>query len=60
LSATAFLTYLKLPSTTIDGDCSTNGEKRIVYRLLVGMLDGRGPLGRPRNRWVENIREDFA
>jgi hypothetical protein len=30
------------------------GEKRNVYRLLVGKPEGREPLGRPRRRWVNN------
>jgi hypothetical protein len=38
---------------------STN-EKRNVYRLLVGNPEGRGPLGRPRRRWVDNIRIDLG
>ena len=29
-----------------------------VYRVLVGKLEGRRPLGRPRRRWVDNIRMD--
>jgi len=29
-----------------------------VYRVLVGKLEGKRPLGRPRHRWVENIRID--
>jgi hypothetical protein len=32
------------------------GEKRNAYRLLVGDPEGKRPLGRPRRRWVENIR----
>jgi hypothetical protein len=39
--------------------CSTNGEKRKAYRLLVGKPDGKGPLGRPRRRWMDNIRMDL-
>jgi hypothetical protein len=31
-------------------------EKRNAYRLLVGKPNGRSPLGRPRHRWVDNIR----
>jgi hypothetical protein len=31
------------------------GEKRNVYRLLVGKQEGKRPLGRPRHRWVDNI-----
>jgi hypothetical protein len=32
------------------------GEKRNTYRLLVGKPEGKRPLGRPRHRWVDNIR----
>jgi hypothetical protein len=35
-------------------------EKRNVYRLLVGMPEGKRPLGRPRHRWVDNIRTDLG
>jgi hypothetical protein len=35
------------------------GEKRNAYRLLVGNLEGKRPLGRPRCRWVDNIRMDL-
>jgi hypothetical protein len=35
--------------------CSTNGEKRNAYRILVGEPEGKRPLGRPRHRWVNNI-----
>jgi hypothetical protein len=33
------------------GPCSTKGEKRNAYRLLVGKSGGKRPLGRPRRRW---------
>jgi hypothetical protein len=36
------------------------GEKRNAYRLLVGKLEGRRPLGRPRHRWLDNIRMDLV
>jgi hypothetical protein len=42
------------------GPCSTNGEKRNSYRLLVRKPEGKGPLGRPRRRWVDNIRMDLG
>ena len=35
------------------------GEERGVYRVLVGIPEGRRPLGRPRRRWVDNIRMDL-
>jgi len=34
-------------------------EERGMYRVLVGKPKGRKPLGRPRRRWVKNIRMDF-
>jgi hypothetical protein len=36
------------------------GEKRNAYRLLVGKREGKEPLGRPRRRWVDNIRMDLG
>jgi hypothetical protein len=38
---------------------STNGEKSNAYRILVGKPEVKGPLGRPRRRWVENIKIDL-
>jgi hypothetical protein len=35
------------------------GEKRNVYRLLVGTPEGKRPLGRPRCRWIDNIKMDL-
>jgi hypothetical protein len=35
------------------------GEKRNAYRLLVGKPEGKKTLGRPRRRWVDNIRMDL-
>jgi hypothetical protein len=39
------------------GACSKNGEKRNAYRILVGKPKGKRPLGRPRRRWEDNLRE---
>jgi hypothetical protein len=36
------------------------GEKRNIYRLLVGEPEGRRPLGRPRHRWIDNIKMDLS
>jgi hypothetical protein len=35
------------------------GEKRNVYRLLVGKPEGKRPLGRPRCRWIDNNKMDL-
>jgi hypothetical protein len=41
------------------GHVSLMGKERGVYRVLVGKPKGRRPLGRPRRRWVDNIRMDL-
>jgi len=35
------------------------GEKRGVFRVLVGKPEGKRPLGRPRRRWKNNIKMDL-
>jgi hypothetical protein len=32
------------------------GEKKNVYRLLVGKPEGKRPPGKPRRRWMDNIK----
>jgi hypothetical protein len=39
--------------------CSTNGEKRNTYRILMGKPEGKRSLGRSRRRWVDNIKMDL-
>jgi len=41
------------------GHVAHMGEERGVYRVLVGKPEGKRPLGRPRRRWVDNIRMDL-
>jgi hypothetical protein len=41
------------------GHVTRIGEKKNSYRLLVGKPEGKRPLGRPRHRWVDNIRMDL-
>ena len=41
------------------GHVARMGEERGAYRVLVGKLEGKRPLGRPRRRWVDNIRMDL-
>jgi len=40
------------------GHVARMGEKRDIYRVLVGKPDGKRPLGRPRRRWEDNIKID--
>jgi hypothetical protein len=41
------------------GHIARMAEKRNVYRLLVGKPEGKRPLGRPRRRWIDNIKMDL-
>jgi hypothetical protein len=41
------------------GWMSTNEEKRNTYMFLVGKLVGRRLLGRPKHRWVDNVKLDL-
>jgi hypothetical protein len=41
------------------GHVACMGEERGVYRVLVGKLEGKIPMGRPKRRWVDNIRMDL-
>jgi len=41
------------------GHVARMGEERGLYRALVGKPEGRRLLGRPRRRWVDNIRTDL-
>jgi hypothetical protein len=39
--------------------CRTNREIRHAYRILVGKSEGKRPLGRPRRRWVDNVKMEL-
>jgi hypothetical protein len=41
------------------GHAARMGERRNAYRILVGKPDGKRPLGRPRRRWVDNVKVDL-
>jgi hypothetical protein len=38
------------------GHVARTGDRRGVFRVLVGKLEGKRPLGRPRLRWEDNIK----
>jgi hypothetical protein len=41
------------------GHVARMGERKGVYRVLVGTPDGKRPLGRPRHRWEDNTKIDL-
>jgi hypothetical protein len=50
---------IKLRRMRWAGHVACMGEKRNACRILVGKLEGKRPLGRPRRRWEDNIRMDL-
>jgi hypothetical protein len=50
---------IKLRRMRWTGHVARKGEERGVYRVLVGDLERKRPLGRPRRRWVDNIKMDL-
>jgi hypothetical protein len=49
----------KIEKNEMSRDCSAYGERRGVYRVLVGKPEGKRPMGRPTRRWEENIKMDL-
>jgi hypothetical protein len=43
----------------VGGACSTLGEMRNAYRILVGKPQRKEALGRPRRRWEDSIKVDL-
>jgi len=41
------------------GHVARMGERRSIYRVLVGKLEGKRPLGRPRRRWEDTKKMDL-
>jgi hypothetical protein len=41
------------------GTYSAYGVEESVYRAVVGKLEGKTPVGRPRRRWEDNIKRDL-
>ena len=53
------LWVIKSRRMRLAGHVARIGEERGVYRVLVGKPERRRPLGRPRRRWMGNIRMDL-
>jgi hypothetical protein len=49
----------EVKGSKIGGTCSIYGEVRNAYKVMVGRLEGRKPLGRPKGRWKCNIKIDL-
>jgi hypothetical protein len=47
---------IKSKRMRLAGHVARMGKERIVYGVLVGIPEGKRPLGRPSGRWVNNIR----
>ena len=50
---------IKLRRMRWAGNVASMGEKRGIYRVLLGKPEGKRPLGRPRRRWKDNIKMDL-
>jgi hypothetical protein len=59
-SSPSIIRILKSRRMRWAGHVARIGEKRNAYRLLVRKPEGKQPLGRPRSRWVDNIRMDLG
>jgi hypothetical protein len=57
-SLPSIIRIIKLRRMRWAGHVARMGEKRNVYRLLVGKPEGKRPLGRPRSMWMDNIKMD--
>jgi hypothetical protein len=58
-SSPSIIRIIKLRRMRWAGHVAQMGEKRNVYRLLVRKTEEKRPLGRPRRRWINNIKMDL-
>jgi hypothetical protein len=58
-SSSSIITIIKSRRMRWAGHVARMGEKRNVYMLLVGRPEGKRLLGRPRRRWMDNIKMDL-
>jgi hypothetical protein len=56
----SIIRIIKPRRMTWAGHVARMGEKRNAYRLIVRKREGKRPLGRPRCRWVDNIKMDLG
>jgi hypothetical protein len=58
-SSPSIIIRIKSRKMRWSGHVTRMEEKRNAYRILVGKPEGRRLLGRPRRRWVDNIKMDL-
>jgi hypothetical protein len=58
-SSPRIIRFIKSRNMKWVGNVARMGEKRNVCRLLVGKPEERIPLGRPRRRWINNIKAEL-
>jgi hypothetical protein len=59
-SSTSIIRMIKSRRMRWIGHVARRGEKRNANRILVGKPEGKRPLGRPRCRWVDNVKMDLT
>jgi hypothetical protein len=55
-SSPNLISMIKSKRMRLAGNVARMGEKRFAYSIVVGKPEGKRPLGRPRRRWVDNIK----
>jgi hypothetical protein len=58
-SSPSIIRIIKSRTMKWAGHVARMGEKTNSYRLLVGKPEGKRLLGRPRRRWIDNIKMDL-
>jgi hypothetical protein len=56
----SIIRIIKLRRMRWAGHVARMGEKRNVYKILVGKPEGKRPMGRSSRRWVDNIQMDLV
>jgi hypothetical protein len=59
-SSPSIIKIIKPMRMRLVGNVAQMGEKRNTYRLFVGKPEGKISLGRPRRRWMDNIKMDLG
>jgi hypothetical protein len=50
---------IKSSRMRLEGHVARMGERKNAYRILVGKPERKRPLGRPRHRWMDNVKMDL-